>query len=88
MVLNICIITRNKNNLDYLISITVCFPICDTVLFGNIPTLGQQLLVGNLLLVLGTLLLHELLGGEDGLAELLGFESLFALFVWHNLIIM
>lgn len=67
-----------------LISITVCLPICDTVLFGNIPALGQQLLVGNLLLVLGALLLHKLLGGEDGLAELLRFQSLFALFVWHN----
>ena len=72
----------------YLISIAVCLPICDTVLFCNISALGQQLLVGNLLLVLGALLLHELLGGEDGLAELLRFQSLFALFVWHNLIIM
>ena len=74
--------------ISHLLTIIVCFPECDTVLFGNIPTLGQQLLVGNLLLVLGALLLHELLGGKDGLAELLGFESLFALFVWHNLIIM
>ena len=70
----------------HLISITVRLPVCDTILFRDIPALGQQLLVGDLLLVLGALLLHELLGGEDRLTELLGLQALFALLVWHNLV--
>ena len=68
-----------------LIAIAVSLPVGDTVLLGHILTLGQQLLVRDLLLGLGALLLYELLGGQLGLIELLGNLALLALLVGNHL---
>ena len=69
----------------HLFAVSVGLPESDTVLFGDVPALWQQLGVGDGLLALGTPLLDELLRRQLRLRELLRLLPGLALLVGDNL---
>ena len=67
-----------------LLPVVVCLPERDTVLLRDIPTLGEQLLVGDRLLALVAALLDEQLGRQLLLCVLHGLEAHLTLLVRHH----
>ena len=69
----------------HLLAVSVGLPESDTVLFGDVPALWQQLGVGDGLLALGAALLDELLRRQLRLRELLRLLARLALLVRNHL---